>query len=144
MATDNERDAPGMLRLVERGIREVLAAYPSTEGVYEAVKRVNEAEGARGVCALCIGLVRATAPPWVLQAGASGSTVFPMNMTTDDDPKHQTATNVMRFMAAVIADDVDMAIALYKAVVEPPASSQDFADWLHVLISTTCEAAVHG
>ena len=132
MSTNHE-----LARLVQRGVNEVMAAYPHNVGVYEAVQRVNVVAGSKGVCGLCVGLVQEATPAWALDAGAAGNTVFPINLTEPGDKYHEAANNVMRFIAAVVADDMDMAIAVFKAVLNQESSDQ-FGEFIHVLIATTC------
>jgi hypothetical protein len=126
-----------LARLVNRGVNEVMAAYPDNGPVYEAVQRVNVVAGSKGVCGLCVGLVQEATPAWALDAGAAGHIVFPVNMTEPGDEYHEAANSVMRFIAAVVADDMDMAITVFKAVLNQE-TSEKFGEFIHVLIATTC------
>lgn len=115
------------------------------QAIAAVLNRIGAAYGYKGLCTLCTALVMAATPPEVVRGVERGMAVRPMVIGGEHGhPSERVALaqTVGQFIAAVTADDTDMAIAHFKAHVQG-VNAHSIA-WLSMLISITCNTIQDG
>lgn len=141
-------------------IRDLLAATDEVLDVWDVVNaetlvgdvvnRIYQRYGKAGLCGLTSQLIRSSIPPAMAKELNSREPKMVVPQLVDDaedddgacgeceDCKNYACMNsVMQYMAAVIANDPDMTIAIFKANVVSVKDERS-QRWLSLVISTAC------
>jgi hypothetical protein len=154
MNTDppNPREAR-MIRDLMQATEDVLAAWDTVdceERVGAIINLVYQRYGKAGLCGLTSQLIRSSVPPAMvrdLHSSGDRKLVMPILVDDVDDPdacgecedckNYECLNSVMQYTAAVIANDPDMVIALFKANVISTTDERSVR-WLSLVVGTAC------